>query len=73
MQVYITRQYQFGDEAGETRAYRDPDAAMHWLASAYPERERIVWRHPHPGKWWARIGHPIEGNALYVDEVDVQE
>ena len=73
MRVYVTRQYQFGDEAGETRAYSTAEAAMQWLESHFPERERIRWRNPHPGKWWARIGQPFEGNALYVDEVDVQD
>jgi hypothetical protein len=73
MQVYLTRQYQFGEEAGETRVYTTLEAAQRYLESPFPERERIRWKQPHPGKWFARIGHVVEGSALYVDALEVLE
>lgn len=73
MQVFVTREYQYGDEAGESRAYANVDAAKLYLESTVPARDRIVWKEPYPGRWIGRIKGAAKELALYVERYDVHE
>lgn len=73
MQVFVTREYQFGDESGEARAYASLESAKRYLESGVPARDRIVWREPYPGHWLGRIKRAAREMSLYIDRLDVLE
>lgn len=73
MRVFITREYQYGDETGTGRAYATLEAARAYLESNYPGRDRIVWRESYPGRWVGRIKGAAKEAALYVEALDVRE
>lgn len=72
MRVFITRDYRDGEEAGEIRAYATLESAQARLQSLWPNT-RLRWREPYPGKWFARIGPTSDGNAVYIDSLQVRD
>lgn len=73
MHIWVTREYQYRDEVGESRAYADLDAAKAYLESTAPARDRIVWREAFPGRWLGRIKGAAKELALYVERYEVHE
>ena len=70
MRVYITRAYQEGEEFAEQQIFANLEPAQRWLESLFGGK-RLVWKEPHPGHHWARIGPTKQGDAVYVTETDV--
>jgi hypothetical protein len=73
MRVFITREYQHGDDTGEIRAYASLEGALRSVEGRFPARDRFRWRQYAPGKWLGRIVGDWRSYSAYVDELPVEE
>ncbi len=73
MNVFVTREYQRGQDTGEVRVYAALEQAQRYFEGRFPTRDRFKWVERFPGRWLGRINGDMLSFAAYVDELPVIE